>query len=165
MGSRLQDCRGFPYTGRKLLQPKKWVVSSEWKSVPLEFRLLRQSDQHVTYLDFAEDYYIPHCVFAYDSSKQPKKIIIRNELLCTQLWCTIDHEWNCSSLSPRPSVQLFMRRTKPSEWVTFMKSSSSGLVNPRTYMQIHTPAVVQGGMDGTPPQSFWYVAVFRKFCL
>ena len=24
-------------------------------------------------------------------------------------------------------------------------------VNPRTYMQIHTPTVVQGGVDGNPP--------------
>ena len=33
-------------------------------------------------------------------------------------------------------------------------------------MQIHTPTVVQGGrglagVDGTPPQSFGYVAVFQ----
>ena len=27
-------------------------------------------------------------------------------------------------------------------------------VNPRTYMQIHTPTVVQGGMDGTPARAF-----------
>ena len=38
------------------------------------------------------------------------------------------------------------------------------LVNPRMYTQIHTPIVVQGGgrgvgVDGTPPRSFWYVAV------
>ena len=35
--------------------------------------------------------------------------------------------------------------------------------NPRTYKQIHTPTVVQWGeweVDGTPPRSFWYVAVF-----
>ena len=38
------------------------------------------------------------------------------------------------------------------------------LLNPRTYMQIHTPTVVQvkGGrwVNETPPRSFWYVAVF-----
>ena len=36
-------------------------------------------------------------------------------------------------------------------------------INPRTYKQIHTPTMVQGGgdwVDGTYPQSFWYVAVF-----
>ena len=37
-------------------------------------------------------------------------------------------------------------------------------INPRTYKQIHTPTMVQGGggdwVDGTHPQSFWYVAVF-----
>ena len=26
--------------------------------------------------------------------------------------------------------------------------------NPQTYMQIHTPTVVQGGMDGTTPRVF-----------
>ena len=36
--------------------------------------------------------------------------------------------------------------------------------NPRTYKQIHTPTVVQGGggelgVDGIPHRSFWYVAV------
>ena len=36
-------------------------------------------------------------------------------------------------------------------------------VNPRTYMQINTPTVEQGGwMDPPPPQRFWYVAVFRN---
>ena len=38
------------------------------------------------------------------------------------------------------------------------------LFNPRTYAQIHTPTVVQGGGGGgrgwNPPRSFWYVAVF-----
>ena len=40
--------------------------------------------------------------------------------------------------------------------------------NPRTYKQIHNPTEVQGGgvggwgVNGTPPQSFEYVAVFRK---
>ena len=34
----------------------------------------------------------------------------------------------------------------------------------RTYTQIHTPTVVQGrGMNGTLPQSFWYVAVFQNY--
>ena len=34
-------------------------------------------------------------------------------------------------------------------------------INHRTYKQIHTPTVVQGGgVDGTPPLSFGYVAVF-----
>ena len=28
------------------------------------------------------------------------------------------------------------------------------VINPRTYMQIHTPTVVQGGVDGPPPQTF-----------
>ena len=34
--------------------------------------------------------------------------------------------------------------------------------NPRTYTQIHTSTVVQGGegVDGTPPRCFWYAAVF-----
>ena len=36
------------------------------------------------------------------------------------------------------------------------------VINPRTYMQIHTPTVVQVGVDGPPPQTFWYVAVFRN---
>ena len=33
---------------------------------------------------------------------------------------------------------------------------------PRTYKQIPTPTMVQGGggVDGTPPRSFRYVAVF-----
>ena len=36
-------------------------------------------------------------------------------------------------------------------------------VSPRTCTQIHTPTEVQGvGGDGTPPKSFWYVAVFRN---
>ena len=40
-------------------------------------------------------------------------------------------------------------------------------INPRKYMWIHTPTVVKGGMgggelDGTPPQSILYVAVFRN---
>ena len=37
------------------------------------------------------------------------------------------------------------------------------ILNPRTYKQIHTPTVVQGeggGVDGTPPRIFRYVAVF-----
>ena len=34
-------------------------------------------------------------------------------------------------------------------------------INPRAYTQIYTPTMVQErGEDGTPPQSFWYVAVF-----
>ena len=34
-------------------------------------------------------------------------------------------------------------------------------LNPRTYPLIYTPTVVQGGGGhGTPPRSFWYVAVF-----
>ena len=41
--------------------------------------------------------------------------------------------------------------------------------NPRTYTQIHTLTLLQGGgggVGGTPPQIFGYVAVFRKrFCL
>ena len=51
-----------------------------------------------------------------------------------------------------------------------VKSSSNWqlYVNFRTYTQIHTPTVVQGGtgggggwmVDGTPPRSFWYVALF-----
>ena len=41
-------------------------------------------------------------------------------------------------------------------------------INPRKYMRIHTPTVVKGGgvgggeLDGTPPQSILYVAVFRN---
>ena len=39
-------------------------------------------------------------------------------------------------------------------------------LNPRTYTETYTPTVIQGGegggLDGTPPQSFWYVAVFRN---
>ena len=39
-------------------------------------------------------------------------------------------------------------------------------LNPQTYTQIHTATVVQGGgrwgFEGTPPHSFWYVAVFRN---
>ena len=39
-------------------------------------------------------------------------------------------------------------------------------INPRKYMWIHTPTVVKGGvggeLDGTPPQSILYVAVFRN---
>ena len=43
----------------------------------------------------------------------------------------------------------------------FLFSDSTVLViNPRTYMQIHTPTVVQGGWMDPPPWSFWYVAVF-----
>ena len=38
-----------------------------------------------------------------------------------------------------------------------------GFINNPTYTQIHTPTVVQGErVDGTPPRSFWYVAVFRN---
>ena len=38
-------------------------------------------------------------------------------------------------------------------------------INPWTYIHIHTATVVQGGVhDPTPPppESFWYVAVFRN---
>ena len=38
-------------------------------------------------------------------------------------------------------------------------------LNPRTYTQNDSPAMVQegeGGVHGTPPQSFCYVAVFRN---
>ena len=36
-------------------------------------------------------------------------------------------------------------------------------LNSRTYAQNYTPTMVQEeGVDGTPPQSFWYVAVFRN---
>jgi len=39
-------------------------------------------------------------------------------------------------------------------------------LNPRTYMQIHTPTVVQvgggGELDGTPSRISWYVAVFSN---
>ena len=39
-------------------------------------------------------------------------------------------------------------------------------INPRKHMRIHTPTVVKGGgggeLDGTPPQSILYVAVFRN---
>ena len=41
-------------------------------------------------------------------------------------------------------------------------------ISPQTYTQIHTRNVVQwkggggGGVDGTPPRSFLYVAVFRN---
>ena len=36
-------------------------------------------------------------------------------------------------------------------------------LNPRTYTQNHSPTMVQEeGVDGTPPQSFWYVAVFQN---
>ena len=43
--------------------------------------------------------------------------------------------------------------------------TSLSWVNPRTYKQIHTPLWYKregggGVVDGTPPQSFWYVAVF-----
>ena len=41
------------------------------------------------------------------------------------------------------------------------------LILPRTYKQIHTPTVEQGGrgrgrVDRTSPQSFWYVTIFRN---
>ena len=40
-------------------------------------------------------------------------------------------------------------------------TNQNNKLNPRTYTQIHTPTVVQGrGVDGTPPRSFSYVAVF-----
>ena len=39
-----------------------------------------------------------------------------------------------------------------------------GFINNPTYTQIHTPTVVQGErVDGTPPRSFWYVAVSQRF--
>ena len=72
MGSRIQDCLGFAYNAHwdETSTAEKLRGLIGIKVVPLESRLLRQKDQHVTYLDFAEDYYIPHCVFAYDSPKQ-----------------------------------------------------------------------------------------------
>ena len=36
------------------------------------------------------------------------------------------------------------------------------LLTPRTYKQIHISTVVQEGEGCGPPQSFWYVAVFRN---
>ena len=57
-----------------------------------------------------------------------------------------------------------MQNSKPFLYISL--TMNLVLVNPRMYTQIHTPTVVQGrgeglGMDGTPPLSFWYVAVLR----
>ena len=35
------------------------------------------------------------------------------------------------------------------------------VINPRTYMQIHTPTVVQGGVDGPPPRLFDMLQYFK----
>ena len=42
------------------------------------------------------------------------------------------------------------------------KAHTNETINPRTYTQIHIPTVLQEGIDGTPPKSFWYVAELRN---
>ena len=42
------------------------------------------------------------------------------------------------------------------------KVHTNEAINPRTYTQIHTPTVLQEGIDEIPPWSFWYVAVLRN---
>ena len=47
---------------------------------------------------------------------------------------------------------------------TLLLSRKSNLINPRTYKQIHTPTVVQGGgggVDGTPPGVFDMLQYFE----
>ena len=49
------------------------------------------------------------------------------------------------------------------EKVNALWNELNTILKPRTYKQIHTPTVVQGeggGVDGTPPRSFRYVAAF-----
>ena len=43
--------------------------------------------------------------------------------------------------------------------IKYSEPCKSLWTNPRTYTQIHTSTLIQGGVDGTPPRSFWYVAV------
>ena len=71
-------------------------------------------------------------------------------------WSTVPQTWICL-------VVLFRR-----QWY-MSKTSWCGrqiwkisLFNPRTYTQTIPPPWYKegGGADGTPPQSFWYVAVF-----
>ena len=65
---------------------------------------------------------------------------------------------------PKPGFALFRRRWYMRDALDKSEKLRC-LINPRTYTQIHTPTVVQGrvgggGVDGTPPRSFSYVAVF-----
>ena len=51
------------------------------------------------------------------------------------------------------------------ETTVYKKDTVRGIIGiliiPRAYTHIHTPTVVQGvWVGGTPPRSFWYVAVF-----
>ena len=43
--------------------------------------------------------------------------------------------------------------------IKYSEPCKSLWTNPRTYTQIHTSTLIQGGVDGTPPRSFWYVTV------
>ena len=72
--------------------------------------------------------------------------------------------------------QVYVQKAERKHWKNTIARTAyvTEIINHRTFTQINTPTVVQGrggggGVDGTPPRSFWYVAVFRNvfvdFCL
>ena len=61
--------------------------------------------------------------------------------------------------------QVYVQKAERKHWKNTIARTAyvTEIINHRTFTQIHTPTVVQGrGVDGTPPRSFWYVAVFRN---
>ena len=50
-------------------------------------------------------------------------------------------------------------------FVLLFSDSTVLVINPRTYMQIHTPTVVQGGVDGPPPDFLICCSISKRFYL
>jgi len=87
-------------------------------------------------------------IFTFQSSI----IEVQNFLITLTCFSDSTHRQECFDLRKNIGVQRF----------NLTLSSCISTVYPQRYTQIHTPTVVQGGGDGTPSRSLWYVAVFWK---
>ena len=155
-----------------------WTFTSLYKKIPFkgEWSLakscLKQNYCHACYKRFAVFFPLPSgCVIKFTKSE-----CLRNSSLSLTLTFSLSSAVTSRQVLVSAFIEKLFSSCLASELFyksffafpnrTVIRESMKcwfGFINNRTYTQIHTPTVVQGeGVDGTPPESFWYVAVFRN---